>query len=226
MIRGPYCTGAVTPCGAAAPVVVPHPQRREMSWCSTTRTRQGWQVEHLAAFHPHLDSVGEVRAAARARARLVPAPLVRVGDQRQRRPRMTRLPTRLTAAAAAQRLRRRLGERRVRRRRLRRVGRVHPQPALQLGVLGLQRGHPRPKLGDHPRLLGDQGGELVIRRTPLPSLHPMIIASRRSSPRRRPDQLRLNSMLQLRVSLLYFSQVMMRAGQRQLAICKREAVRT
>jgi hypothetical protein len=31
----------------------------------------------------------------------VPLPLVRVGDQRQRRPRMTRLPTRLTIAAAA-----------------------------------------------------------------------------------------------------------------------------
>ena len=61
---------------------------------------KGWQIEHLAAFHPHLGSVGEVRAAARARAGLVPAPLVRVGDQRQRRPRMARLPTRLTTTLA------------------------------------------------------------------------------------------------------------------------------
>jgi hypothetical protein len=61
---------------------------------------EGWQIEHLATFHPHLGSVGEVRAAARARAGLVPLPLVRVGDQRQRRPRMARLPTRSTAAAA------------------------------------------------------------------------------------------------------------------------------
>ena len=39
--RGPYCTGAVTPAGAAAPVTVPQPQRREMSWCSVTTGRAG-----------------------------------------------------------------------------------------------------------------------------------------------------------------------------------------
>ena len=135
-----------------------------------------------------LDAVDEQlidRLVGRARADGLqltgPAPLVRVVDQRQRRPRMTGLPARLPPAAAPQRLRGRLGERRVRRRRARRVGRVHPQPARQLGVLGLQHRDPPTKLGDHPRLLGDQGGELVIRRTPLPSLHPMIIAPRRSS---------------------------------------------
>src|SRR5581483_707011 len=38
VIRGPYCTGAVTPSGATPQVVVPQPQRRAMSWCSVTRT--------------------------------------------------------------------------------------------------------------------------------------------------------------------------------------------
>jgi hypothetical protein len=34
-----YCTGADTPAGAAAAVTAPHPpQRRLISWCSTTRT--------------------------------------------------------------------------------------------------------------------------------------------------------------------------------------------
>ncbi len=31
VIRGPYCTGAVTPSGASARVVVPQQQRRAMS---------------------------------------------------------------------------------------------------------------------------------------------------------------------------------------------------
>src|SRR5882757_1389389 len=35
---GPYCAGAVTPSGATPQVVVPHAQRRAMSWCSVTRT--------------------------------------------------------------------------------------------------------------------------------------------------------------------------------------------
>ena len=38
MIRGPYCTGALTPSGAVPQVVAPHAQRRAMSWCSITRT--------------------------------------------------------------------------------------------------------------------------------------------------------------------------------------------
>ena len=56
------------------------------------------KVEHLPALHPHLGSVHEVRPAARARTGLVPLPLVRVGDQRQRRPRMPGLPTRRPTA--------------------------------------------------------------------------------------------------------------------------------
>jgi hypothetical protein len=38
VIRGPYCTGAVTPCGAVPHVVIPQAQRRATSWCSVTRT--------------------------------------------------------------------------------------------------------------------------------------------------------------------------------------------
>jgi hypothetical protein len=38
VIRGPYCTGAVTPSGAAPQVVTPQPQRRAINWCSVTRT--------------------------------------------------------------------------------------------------------------------------------------------------------------------------------------------
>src|SRR5437870_3393385 len=36
VIRGPYCTGAVTPAGAGPQVVTPQPQRRAMSWWSVT----------------------------------------------------------------------------------------------------------------------------------------------------------------------------------------------
>lgn len=38
VIRGPYCTGAVTPGGAVPQVVLPHRQRRAISWCSLTCT--------------------------------------------------------------------------------------------------------------------------------------------------------------------------------------------
>jgi hypothetical protein len=31
VIRGPYCTGALTPCGAVPQILVPHVQRRVMS---------------------------------------------------------------------------------------------------------------------------------------------------------------------------------------------------
>src|SRR3954447_6284098 len=204
VIRGPYCTGALTPCGALPQLMAPHAQRRAINWCSTTRTVIGgrsntWRrskptpgappkppppPEPRRPPHPPPGCPGKAAAAAGTRARFVPAPLVRVVDQRQRRPRMTRLPARLAAAAAAQRLRRRLHERRVRRGWLRRVGRVHPQPALQFGILGLQRRDPHPKLSEHPRLLDDQGGELVIRRTPIPGLHTMIIPCGRSRPYR------------------------------------------
>ena len=108
-----------------------------MSWCSVTRTVIGGRSNTCRRSIPTSGASRQVRAAARTRARLVPPPLVRVRDQRQRRPRMPGLPTRLAATLAAQRLRRRLGERRIRRRRLRRVPAVLPQPPLQLGVLGL-----------------------------------------------------------------------------------------
>ena len=98
--------------------------------------RHRWQVEHLAAFHPHFECVRQAGTAPATPARFMPIAFVRVRDQRQRRPGMAGLPTRLAATAAAQRLRRRLGEWRVRRRRARRVGRV---PGQLLGLLDRQR---------------------------------------------------------------------------------------
>ena len=97
------------------------------------------QIEDLPPLHPYLRRVHQIRATASARTRFVPLPLVRVSDQRQRRARM---PTRLTAAPAPQRFRRRLGERRVRRRRARRVPSVLPQLSLQLRDLSLQPVNP------------------------------------------------------------------------------------
>ena len=38
-IRGPYCTGALTPAGAFPAVIIPHAQRRERIRCSVTRAR-------------------------------------------------------------------------------------------------------------------------------------------------------------------------------------------
>ena len=40
-IRGPYCTGASAPCGAAALVRCPQPHSRSISWCSVTSARTG-----------------------------------------------------------------------------------------------------------------------------------------------------------------------------------------
>lgn len=60
------------------------------------------QIEHLPPLHPDFRGLCQVSAAAGARARLVPQPLVRLVDQRQRRPRMSRLPARFAAALAAQ----------------------------------------------------------------------------------------------------------------------------
>jgi hypothetical protein len=139
------------------------------------------QVEHLPTLHTHPWSATQVSAAAFARARLMTHDLVRICDLRQRRSRMARLPTGLTPTAAAQRFRSRLGERRVRRRRLRRVLRVHPHTALQLGVLRPQRSNLGLQLRDRRRLLRYQGGKLVIRRTPSPGLHPKIIPQTRSN---------------------------------------------
>jgi hypothetical protein len=127
------------------------------------------QIEHLPTLHPHLGRAGQARPTAGARVGLVPAPLVRVVDQRQRRPRMTGLPARLPARPAAQRLRGRLGERRVRRRRARRVGRVLPQLPPQLRNFSLE-------LLDPLTLPYDELGELLIRRTTV-SRHPAMIAT-------------------------------------------------
>jgi hypothetical protein len=41
MIRGPYCTGAVTPSGACAFVSHPHPHSSVSSWCSVVLARTG-----------------------------------------------------------------------------------------------------------------------------------------------------------------------------------------
>src|SRR5438270_269073 len=76
---------------------------------------------------------------------------------------MTKLPTGLASTLTPQRFRCWFGERGVRRGWLGGVGRVHPQPALQFGVLGFQRGDRLSKLRDHLRLPHDQGGKLVIR---------------------------------------------------------------
>jgi hypothetical protein len=40
-IRGPYCTGASAPAGAAALVRYPQPHSRSISWCSVTSARTG-----------------------------------------------------------------------------------------------------------------------------------------------------------------------------------------
>jgi len=40
-IRGPYCTGASAPCGAAPRVRCPQPHSRSISWCSVTLTFTG-----------------------------------------------------------------------------------------------------------------------------------------------------------------------------------------
>jgi hypothetical protein len=55
--------------------------------------RHRGQVEHLPPLHPDLRTVGQVRTTADTRARLIPHPLVRVANLRQRRPQMPLLPT-------------------------------------------------------------------------------------------------------------------------------------
>jgi hypothetical protein len=80
---------------------------------------------------------------------------------------MPLLPTRLPPAPAAQRLRLGLDERRVRRRRPRRVLAVLLQPPRQLRDLSLQRLRHRPKL----RILG---GKLLTGRTRINRRHTII----------------------------------------------------
>jgi hypothetical protein len=62
------------------------------------------QVKHLENLTPlkaHLGRVRQIGAATHARAGLVLQPLVRVGDQSQRRPRTPGLPTRLAPTLCA-----------------------------------------------------------------------------------------------------------------------------
>jgi hypothetical protein len=125
------------------------------------------QVDHLPPLHTHLHGARQIRTTPRAQTRLMPPPLVRVIDQRQRRPRMTGLPTRLATAPAPQRLRSRLGKRRVRRRRLRRVPTVLPQLPPQLGDLG-------PQQLDLLSLPSHQRRKFLIRRASIRRHHAMI----------------------------------------------------
>ena len=146
------------------------------------------QVEHLPPLHRDLGHVRQVVPHPPQRPRLVPLHLVRVSDLRQRRPRMPRLPTRFASALAPQRLRRRLGERRVGRRRLRRIRRILIQPAAQFrdsqpqhisgsnGDLRLQRPRSLPKL----RVLRR---ELLAGRTSIGRHHTMIRIRRQRSTR-------------------------------------------
>jgi hypothetical protein len=125
------------------------------------------QVEHLPPLHPNLRTVGQVRTTANTRARLIPQPLVRVANLRQRRPRMPLLPTRLPPAPAAQPLQLGHDERRVRRWRPRRVLAVLLQRPRQLRDLSLQR-------LDHRPMLRVLSGKLLIRRTRIDRHHTII----------------------------------------------------
>lgn len=136
MIRGrvhlrPHpCRGAGV-CGAPASTTA----RNELVFGDPHRHRG--KVEHLPPLHAHFRRVGDVATTSTAAAGLVPHNLVRISDLGQDRSRMALLPTRLTLSLAAKRLRSRFTQP-VRRRRLRRVPRVLPQPALQLDNLSLQ----------------------------------------------------------------------------------------
>ena len=136
------------------------------------------QIEHLPALLAHLGRLGQIGAAPGAGARLVPQPLVRVGHQRQRRPRMPRLPAGFAAALAAQRLRYGLAERRIRRRRLRRVPAVQTQLPSQLRVLGPQRSDIGTQLVEHSPQCRVLRRQLLIRRARTGG-HPAMIRHRR-----------------------------------------------
>src|SRR5436305_8386766 len=71
VIRGPYCTGALTPAGTAAQVVIPQAQRRAMSWCSVTRTAIGGRS--LLKFFEGSDGARWVRQGQQRRPEHRPA---------------------------------------------------------------------------------------------------------------------------------------------------------
>jgi len=100
------------------------------------RRRRRRRLEHLPLLHPNHQRVSQVGPTATTPAGLDADPLIGVVDLPAGHPRFTALLTRLAARAAPQP--RRLGVRTIRRRRTRRVGRIHPQPATQLAVLGPQ----------------------------------------------------------------------------------------
>src|SRR3954453_17214733 len=189
VIRGPYCTGAVTPSGATPHVVAPQQQRRAISWCSVTRTVIGGRSNTCRR------SIPTSGASVRSAPHPVHGPGRAAAAGADPRPEPASTPDApaghpACAPLAAQRLRSGFDERRVRRRRLGRVRRVHPQPAPQLRVLSAkplvvrtQLSNLDPKLLDQPRLRHHQVGKLVIRPTPVPDLHTMIIPCWRSRPR-------------------------------------------
>ena len=132
------------------------------------------QVEHLPPLHRGFGTPRQVVAAPAAASRLVPLHLVRVSDHGQRRPRMPWLPTRFASAPAPQRLRRRLGERRVGRRRLRRIRRILIQPAAQFRDLSPKTSHYRLQVLDRLPQRGVFSRELHVGRTPIIRHHTMI----------------------------------------------------
>jgi hypothetical protein len=123
------------------------------------------QIKHLLSLHTHLWR--QTRTADTAAARLMPQPLIRINNLRQRRPRLSGLSTWLATTRTPQRLRRRLAKQRIRRRWLRRVPRVLPQPCRQLSNLCL-------KLPDPLSLHRDQNRKLLIRRTVIARHNTMI----------------------------------------------------
>ena len=74
VIRGPYCTGALTPSGAAPQVLAPQRQRRVMSWCSVTCTVIGGRSNTCRRSIPTSGAV----------ARSAPQPVHGPGSRRRR----------------------------------------------------------------------------------------------------------------------------------------------
>src|SRR3954468_19673982 len=184
VIRGPYCTGAVTPSGATPHVVAPQQQRRAISWCSVTRTVIGRSSNTRppplpppvrgGSRNPCRRSIPTSGASVRSAPHPVHGPGRAAAAGADPRPEPASTPDApaghpACAPLAAQRLRSGFDERRVRRRRLGRVRPVHPQPAPQLSVLSAkplvvrtQLSNLDPKLLDQPRLRHHQVGKLVI----------------------------------------------------------------
>ena len=172
MIRGPYWTGAVTPSGAAAPVVAPQPQRRATNWCSVTRTAIGGS-SNTAAAPPRLRDTppGRGRTRRSVSARAAPPRLGRRPWTASTRDAPAAHPVCVRSCAAttsAQAWRTEVG-----RRRLRRIRRILTQPAAQFGDLSPKTSHYRLQVLDRLPQRGVLGREL-IGRTPIIRHHTMI----------------------------------------------------